>query len=365
VFTLNFDAMFDAYIAANQKTWAHDRSSTVGASEIFDCLRKVGAGKRYKEWGLTPDEDFTENWGATERGNIIENNFVVPALTTQVPEGVTLQYAGGEQFTLVKDKNSATPDGLFTGLPAGHLQIIAGGKVIDIPDFTEGCLGLEIKSIDPRAILQEERAKHFGQTQVGLGLTRELTEWKPRHWLILYVDASFLNKFTPFLVTYDEKIFRAAQLRAPKIWAAKKLHDLPAEGKLDGGCDHCKWRKACGEAIVTEIGKTLDKQMKDPESIAAVENEVADYLDAKAVLAAAEKEFARTAQVVKDKLLARKIRKVKSDQWSVTWFPQNGKKSLDVKKMIADYGIDETEYEKIGAPFDVLKVTPKGKNDDE
>lgn len=364
MFTLDFDAMFDAYIAANQKQWAHDRSTTVGASEIFDCLRKIGAGKRHAEWGLVPDEGYEENWGATERGNIIENNYVVPAITSQVPDGVVLQYAGGEQFTLVKDRNSATPDGLFTGLPAGHLQIKAGGKVIDIPDFTEGCLGLEIKSIDPRAILKEERAKHFGQTQVGLGLVRELTEWKPRYWLILYVDASFLNKFTPFLVTYDENVFKAAKLRAPKVWAAEKLHDLPAEGKLDGGCDHCKWKKACGEAILTEHATTFEKQAKDPASIAAVQDEVEEFLNAKAAADAAAMAFEKAKQRVKDKLLANKLRKVKSDDWSVSWFTNPGKKSINWKKIVEDFDINTEDYESVGAGFDTLKVTPRGNSDE-
>lgn len=360
MYTLDFDSMFDAYIAANQKEWAHDRMKTVGASEIFSCIRMVGALKRAAEWNLEPDDDHIENWGAMERGNIIENNYVVPAITTQLPPGISLQFAGGEQITLVKDKNSATPDGLFTGLPSGHLQIKAGGKVIDIPDFTEGCLGLEIKSIDPRAILVEERAKHFGQTQVGLGLVRELTKWKPRHWLILYVDASFLNKFTPFLVTYDPQIFAAAKVRAERVWAAKELHDLPPEGKLDGGCDHCKWRTACGEAVLTQFAETDEKQTKDPVVIEAIYDDVTEYLDRKAALDAAEYAFNEQKQKLKDKLLEQKSRKVKSDDWTVTWYTMPGRKTIDYKRLASDAGIDTEPYEKVGIASDTIRVTPKG-----
>lgn len=362
MFVLDFDDMFDRYVSSQEKEWKHDRATTVGASEVFDCLRKVGAEKRHKEFGIEPDEDYEDNWGATHRGDMIENNYLVPAILYGLPKEIPMLMAGKEQVTLVLGRNSATPDGLLTDLPPGPLQIKAGGKVIDIPDFEGGELGLEFKSIDPRAILKEERAKHYGQTQVGMGLTRELTEWKPKYWLILYVDASFVNKFTPFLITYDENVFRAAKLRAPKVWAAKKLHDLPAEGKLDGGCDHCRWRRACGEAILSEYAKTSDKAAKDPELVEAVSDEVSDFLAKQLAAKAAERAFKEAQQTLKDKLLAHKARRVRGDQWSVSWYTQPGRKSVNWKKIVEDFEINTEDYETTGVGFDVLKVTPKAES---
>lgn len=109
-FTLNIDEMFENYMKSNHKTWAHDRSKSVGASEVFSCIRQNWFKKRGKEFGIGPDDEYIERWGATERGNIIENHYVVPALTTQLPSGVNLLYAGGDQITLINGRTSATPD---------------------------------------------------------------------------------------------------------------------------------------------------------------------------------------------------------------------------------------------------------------
>ena len=37
--TISIKSMLDAHVAANGKTWAHDRDLTVGASEVGQCLR--------------------------------------------------------------------------------------------------------------------------------------------------------------------------------------------------------------------------------------------------------------------------------------------------------------------------------------
>ena len=362
-YTLDIDAMFERYMAGNQKTWAHDRSKSVGASEVFSCMRQLFFKKRGKAFGYKPDDDYTERWGATERGNIIEQAFVAPALTSQCPEGVTLHYAGADQITLIKGKSSATPDGLFHGLPRAPLRIRAGGRVIEIADFDGDCLGLEIKSIDPRAHLDEERAKHRGQSQVGMGLVREETEYKPTHWLILYFDASWLDNIKPFLVAWDESVYKAAKLRAPAIWQHDSPLDFVAEGKISGECDTCPFRQACGEAVLSEWATTDKKEKDAPEVIEALTEPVEVFLAAKADLDEATKAVEAAKQVLKDSLVAQGARKVRSDAWSISWTTQKGRETVDYKTAFAENGIDPDKYTKRAQGFDVLRVTPRDQNE--
>lgn len=358
-FTLDIDAMFERYMAANQKTWQHDRTKSVGASEIFSCMRGLFFKKRGKEFGFHKDADFTERWGATERGNIIEQHFVAPALTTQCPEGVTLEWAGSDQVTLIKGRSSSTPDGLFTGLPKAPLRIRAGGQDIELPDFGSDCLGLEIKSIDPRATLNEERVKHRGQSQVGMGLVRDETEWKPTHWIILYFDASFLDNIKPFIVEWDERVYKAAKRRAPAIWEHDDPNAFEPEGKYTGECDHCPFATACGEAVFSEI-KHLDvHENSSPEAIEAVASPVEEYLAAQAAVKDAELAFEQAKQAVKDAMVGAGVRKVRSDAWLASWVTQKGRVTCDYKKAFKDYKIDPAAYEKEGNPIEFIKITPK------
>lgn len=357
-FELDFGVIFDEYIAANQKTWVHDRKLTLGASEAFDCNRKNFFEKRGHEIGAVKDPD-TQNWGAMERGNIIENHYVVPALTRHLPAGVELLFAGQDtQQTLVKDRNSATPDGLFTGIPKGPVTIKWRDGEIVLDDVQEGCIGLEIKSIDPRAVLSEERTKHRGQAQIALGIIREVTEWRPRYWIILYIDASFLDKVRPFVVEYDEDVWEAAKYRAAEVWAAKDPMDLLPEGKFDGGCQYCRWTNACGEAIMKAFDTTGPGALDNPFLQEQIETMVSEFAEARAAAEQIAEDFERKKQILKDFLLAQGLNKVATEKFNVTWYKQKGKKSIDTKAMAAA-GIDLTPFEKTGQPFDTLRVTER------
>lgn len=357
-FVLDIDDIFNRYIKSIEKTWANDRAKTVGASEVFDCLRKVWFTKRGAEFGYTRDDDYVERWGATARGNLIENHHVVPAFETCLPDGVTLHYAGTDQFTLIKGKNSSTPDGLFSGLPRAPLRVIAGGTTVELPDFDADCLGLEIKSIDPRASLEEEKARHHGQSQVGLGLIRETTEFRPTHWLILYFDASFLDDMTPFLVEWDEGVYNAAKLRANAIWKHDSPMAFEAEGKFEKGCDYCMFRQACGDALLSEWASTDKTKESDEAVIEEVKPLAEDFLEAKAKAEAANEELGLAKSRLTATLADLKTRSVKAPNFRVTWSAQKGNKVTDYKQMVEDMGLDTTAYERNGAGFDKLVVTP-------
>jgi CRISPR/Cas system-associated exonuclease Cas4 (RecB family) len=358
-FTLDFDAIFNAFIEANQKAWAHDRGTTLGASEVFDCLRKGWFSKRGAEFGHEPDEDYDEDWGALTRGNLIENHHVVPAVRDHMPDGIVVEYAGDEQVTLVLDRNSATPDGLITGLPKGcKLRVKGGTQDIVIDDIVSDCVVLEIKSIDPRATLMEERNKHHGQTQVQLGLFHEKTEWRPYYSIVLYIDASFLSKVTPFVVKYDPNIYAEAKQRATDVWNITDPMDIMPEGRFSGACEHCKWKRACGTAQVSAIPKFDEDKQSTPETIAEMDTRVQKFFKDKAAFEAAERSLEISKERIRELLMSRNTRKMKSGGWSVSWYGQPGRKTYDMKAMEAD-GINIADYQKDGTPFDVVRVTPR------
>lgn len=351
---LDFDAIFNTYMAQNQKVWVHDRSTTVGASEVFDCLRKIWFEKLGKKHGFTKDED-DEAWGGMERGNILENHFLVPGITAGLPKGMSLLMAGDDQKTLVEDKASSTPDGLITGLdPKLPLIVRAGERVIQIDNLNSDCVVLEFKSVDPRITLEEEKARHFGQVNVQIGNIRAKTKWKPTHAIILYVNASFVDHLTPFVIEYDENIYKQGKHRAGSIWDIDDPLKIYPEGKMDGSCKHCWWKKACGEAVVNAIPK---KEIEiDPLDLTIVDTAVDEYLTAKNEKAEAERRFETAKESIKEVMTDIGTKKVRNDRYSISWYSQKGKKIVDTKAMAAD-GIDLEPYTREGAPFDQLRVT--------
>ncbi len=64
----------DAFVAP--KVWAHDRTKTIGSSEIGQCARRI----KYIKSGQPPDAGYVPRWGAAERGNLFEQHLWEPAL---------------------------------------------------------------------------------------------------------------------------------------------------------------------------------------------------------------------------------------------------------------------------------------------
>lgn len=357
---INFDEIFSKYVATNQKQWEHNRSLTVGASEVFSCIRKAFFDKRGAELGFTPDDDYVEDWGAASRGNLIENYHVVPAIRDHMPANLKVLYTGDDQKTLVLDKTSATPDGLITGLPKNcSVQIIGGTQDITIDNIESDCIVLELKSIDPRATLVEERRKHNGQTHMQLGLFRENTPHKPVYSIVLYIDASFLSKVTPFVVKFDPELYQHGKERARAVWETDDPVSLIPEGIFDDGCKFCKWRRACGSTTANGIPK-YDDESEDatPETIAKLDVLVKEHKAAADAAIAAEKTAQYAKEAIKSFLLTTNRRKIQGPEWTVTWYSQSGKTSYDTKAM-EKAGIDLSPFEKTGAEFDVLRVTPR------
>lgn len=352
---LDFNKIFNKYIASEgkQKKWMYDRNLSMGASEAFDCLRKAF----FKKNGYDQDPDYDSSWGAMERGNLIEDYYVVPALDVGLPEGVDLIGAGQSDQTTFLDEEtrlSATPDGLIAGLPRDALSLYG------IDDIESDCITVEVKSVDPRVSMTEEKAVHRGQVNIQMGLIRDKTDFKPRYAVILYIDASFLDNITPFVVRFEEKTYEAAKARTKKMFAAKEPTDLPAEGKVTGGCKFCPWVKQCnGMNLAAVPTESFDKTAKDKDrekmgKLVDAEQEAKE----RKKLAEMDEERIRLEMKEFLKKLGSRNLKATDGAWNVTYSTQKGRTGLDKEAMIAD-GIDLTKYEKEGEGFEVLRVTTK------
>jgi hypothetical protein len=162
----------DAFAKATARTF-EGRENAIGASEIGSCARKVHLGKNAGDWlaGQPRDADHVENWGAAQRGTVFEAGVWEPALRARF--GDKLLFAGADQRTFVSGYLSATPDGLLVDLARDSLASFG------IPDIGEGAaLIVECKTADPRTKLDEPKAEHIYQTQVQIGLIRELTPYR-------------------------------------------------------------------------------------------------------------------------------------------------------------------------------------------
>lgn len=358
---LDFKEMFNAWVGATQKTWAHDRNKTLGGSEAFGCLRKA----YFKRNNAPKDPDYKESWGATRRGDLIENYFVVPCIVWAAKQyGFEYMLSGDTgQITLFEDDDgylSVTPDGLIRGVSRKALSAYG------ISDLGSDCFMFEIKSIDPRVDLSEEKAIHHGQVQIQMGLMRETTAFRPNYAVILYVDASFFDNIEVFVVPFDERKYLVAKKRGKQVFEAKDAMSLMAEGRVDGSCKYCPYTAACAAGTLAVMPEKVKKPEDLPDAAKARLNELAQ---AKRTLAhqikKLEVEHGRIAEEIKDALrtLGRSNAKSADDGWSISYTMSSGKKSVDTEAMQAD-GIDVEAYMKRGNPYEILRVTFKDLDSD-
>lgn len=351
---LNFQKMFDDYVTSNDKEWAHDRSSTLGASEAFGCIRKAFFDKFGEELDYKPDEDFKQSWGALKRGDLIEDNWVVPVMedqiSKQVPGAVLLMAGANDQKTFVKGRNSATPDGLITNLPSDALAHYG------IEDMGSDCLLTEIKSVDPRVSLTEEKSIHEGQVQIQMGLIREMTEYKPNYAVIIYVDASFFDNMKVFVVEFNESTFRAATVRAKQLFQAEDPIDLLPEGKIEGTCQYCRWKTMCAEAAKGSIPVGERKDAFADEELITLE----ELLEQEKEISQNIKEFEHDKEKIrariKQTLVEKDTKRVNTNTYSVSYTWQKGRKSLDKSRLEKETGIKLDQYEKEGTGFEKLTI---------
>ena len=375
---LNFKQMFDGWVEDTQKAWGHDRKKTLGGSEAFDCLHKAW----YKRNGAPYDEDYEESWGALRRGDIIENYLVVPAMEWAAKAyGFELMMAGATQITLFdkscmvdtldEDGNvigeepgglSVTPDGLVRGVARNALAKYG------VPDLGNDCFMLEVKSIDPRVDLSEEKAIHHGQVQIQMGLMRENTAFKPNFAVILYINASFLDDIEVFVVRFDEKKFKVAQDRARLIFKTTNPEKLYREGTVDGTCQYCPFAGTCLKDMQNSMpAKKSAKSTSNPKLLADLNAElIMKRREASKIHKKAKEDVDRINEEIK--MLLREYGdtnpKDPENGWSISFSMAAGRKTLSKQAMIDD-GIDPEQYMKQGNPYEILRVTYKDMTGDD
>lgn len=365
-----FEDVFDEHIASNQKTWKQDRRLTVGASECFGCIRKTWFTKRGHEFDYKPDPNFEQSWGAMERGNIIENSYIVPALEKGMERrGLKLIMAGDGQDTIIDDIHSATLDGLVVPIKGKYLprDFLA---YYGIPDIGEqDSIAVEMKSFDPRLSLNHEKAVHRGQTQMQMGLVRENTQYKPEFAALIYVNASWLDDIRVFIIPYEDSVYRIGRERNDKVFGIDDPGMFAPEGKMDGLCQYCPFQGACndvtGKRVPAAVRALNKKQIseQDKKMLDTLTPLVLKQSSIKATAKHLKAELEDINEEIRQELIANGQSRAVGDNWKVTYTAQAGKKTLSKDKMIED-GLDPEKYMQEGGSFEKLTVTVKGADTD-
>ncbi|AFU87287.1 hypothetical protein CcrMagneto_gp117 [Caulobacter virus Magneto] len=368
---INFKSGFNEYVEAHQKVWKHDRSKSVGASEAFGCLRKVWFAKN----GAPKDPDYEQSWGALQRGDLIENHFVEPGvkwITENLTRDAQLIWGGANQRTLISPEAplSATPDGLVIYADDDALAEYGiaslGGSRKDV-EHPSNCFNLEIKSIDPRVNLKEEKSIHRGQTIVQMGLTRQLSSWRPNYAVIIYIDASFFDDIEVFVVPFDQKVFDVAMQRARDVFAIKDPSEVMAEGKIDSSCTYCPFKVACAQTTKKSTPTTGEANSKTTPApiLEEFERLVAEERCASAAKKAAEVGHKAASEALKQWFHNTGVRVAKSADGkikaSISWI--KGRKTLDtsaVREALAENGLNIEDYMREGEGHGRLNISEKG-----
>jgi len=336
----------DAYAASIEKTWGHDRSNTVGGSEIGACARKVFWIKNENdpEYSVPRDPEYVDSYGARLRGIVMEDHFWEPALRKRF--GKRLLFAGKEQRTFSKGFLSATPDGMLIDLTKTEQAEIG---------IDADCVVCESKSHDPRTNLNEAKAENIYQAQVQMGLVRETTKFMPTHAIISYTDASFWSDVKEFVVAFDPAIYQAAQDRARLVMTAKDVSETQPEGWIAGGkeCNYCPFTKPCG---VERRNLPFQQEPVDPQFVAEMTDMAREYRRLEN-----NSDFAGTAvrlqaESIKARLREKGVTKIPG---VLSWSPVKGRNGYDnkaIKQAALDAGVDIEQFATHGETSDRLVI---------
>lgn len=337
---------------AMEKTFLLDRSRTIGASEIGQCSRRMWFQKVAPAGAHPRDPDHQDGWGARVRGNVMEDRFWVPALKKRFRSKLLL--AGRGQQSIHDKYLSVTADGLLVDMPRDFLAPYG------VEDIGPGrCVYVECKTIDPRVNLQKEKEEHELQVQTGLGLYRDLTNYKPLYALISYIDASFWDDVDEFVVKFNADTYRTMHDRAKQIKTATNPAELRPEGWIAGGkeCEYCPFTRACGvlRRSIPEREIAADPQFRaEMEDMCREHDHIRRQIDDLTVKLNTKKDD------IKNRLREKGVRKIEG---VVNWFPVKARKSIKTTGLVeaaVAAGVDVTPFETIGEPSDQLRVTLKG-----
>lgn len=341
----DFRGAFIQNIEATQRVFSHDRSKTLGASETFGCLRRSW----FSKFAPNLADKAIMSMGAAERGNVIENHFVVPKLYSIFGRDRVL-FAGDDQQTLVKGLNSATPDALI--FPERRDVL----KKYGVDDIGSDCFGTEIKSFDPRMNLQEEKFVHRGQGIIQMGLFEETTKYRPQYNIILYINAADFYDIRTFVVSKNDDVYATAKARATAVFEATDAYQLKAEGVHNGQCRYCLFQGACRDSELSKFPST--KELLTDNEIKTLTDMAHRYTELGDTVKEAEKTRSEVSEEIKRFLNAVGTKGASVPGFTVAYSKMDGRETVDTDAMEAD-GIDLSPYMKRGKGYTRLQVTQK------
>jgi hypothetical protein len=213
--------------------------------------------------------------------------------------------------------------------------------------------------------LRGPKAEHARQANQQLGLVRELTEWKPEFCLIMYVNASFMDDVTEFVIPFDAELFKRQHARADKVLGTATARELPPEGWIKGGkeCDHCPFEDAC-IALRTDVPAESEKKA-EPQFVAEIRELALAERDLDTRISALDEQKREMQIQIKDRLREKKLRGIKEADITVSWYPVKPRITFDADALRAGAeaaGFNLAPYEKVGNPGDGLRITLKTLN---
>lgn len=312
-------------ILDSRRSFPHDRSKYLNASEAENCIRWQWFDKQPKIQGAPQD------WGYARRGQHGEK-FVIEALQAA---NVPLLWADDLNHSIRDDelRIAATPD--------------------DVIVLEDEWIPLEIKTIDPRTN-RRNLPKHNHSTQLDLGIGLISKHLKPTgikcsRGLILYMDASNYHDVVQFEIHHDPSILERMAKKSTKIFRTRSPEALDREGKRTGDCRLCPYKEPCG-VVLEDPSSQTGKANRGSKLDAAVTR----FMDIKKL----EAEKSDLSETIKQELKARKLSELDIGDFTVKLEVAAGRASLD-KKAVEAAGIDLAPFTKTGKPSERLTVSER------
>lgn len=368
---LDLEVAAAGVLKSRERKFSHDRSLTVGASDIGRCARSVWFEKKLGREGW--DEDYIPSWGAAARGDILEEQWSVPVIRKAVEAaGGELIWAGsGNQHTIevLNWRMSATPDGLGINLPTDFLAKYG------VSDLLGTSCVIEIKSFSPLISKWNlPKPEHVDQVVAQIGLIKKEGTHDPKWGLIVYVNAANVEDIRAFPVMFPRQAFEGMIRRAIAIFSATDADQLRPEGLIAGKkeCEYCPFKKRCSgytKSVPKENRPMADIPSAQRAMIRAAATKLHNVRQEMTFLVAKE-EGARA--MLKEAMSRSGTRYVNGNTFGygkdevfpfeVTWRVTKPRVTWDEGKLaswIEESGKQVSDFQKTGKPGDVLIVKVK------
>lgn len=227
-----------AYGTKNERVWRHDRTKTVGASEIGMCARRIWFSKHD-----TPHDEQPPSWGYTRRGASYEDHWFVPALKAHY--GKRFRYAGEAQKTFIYGPEPDKP--ILSATPDGLLRDVTPQECAEWGIPETDCVLVECKNIGSYKLALTPKPEHEFQVQVQMGCVRAARRYMPTAAILLYASAFSWSNMAEWAIPFDLDVFHRGIERGFEILEAPSAADVKAEGIESGGneCKRCAYLSTC------------------------------------------------------------------------------------------------------------------------